>query len=373
MNDPVIVDISGNIIDPDGDDLLNWLVGDPGNGTLNLNPDGTYTYEPDTGYTGPDSFTFSATDGEIGAPAAQASVTITIGNTLPTATNESVETNMNIPVSGTVGDNIQDLDGDPLTTGLFSGPSHGTLTLNPDGSYTYQPGSGFVGDDSFIYSASDGESGVLPAYGTVSIKVIGDTTPPPPMLPEQASSTKPPSSPGVEQLEGAVFDNLVWLAMELGLCQGDEKSEDEKQCQEITQAYLAGAFLQATDLQPHKAATRLRELVATLHDTDGSQIAALSQVVAEFVAGPVPSSPEHMASIATALETHSNDGTHYTSAGEWLDALAEYVTILNTEIGWPADESIAFAMNKYGTTITEAGEVSVLAFIQMHLEGLGGS
>ena len=53
-----------------------------------------------------------------------------------------------------------------------------------------------------------------------------------------------------------------------------------------------------------------------------------------------------------------------------MDALTEYVTILNTDIGWSEDKSIEFVMGKYGTTITEAGEVRVIAFIQMHLEGL---
>ena len=189
----------------------------------------------------------------------------------------------------------------------------------------------------------------------------------------EASSVETPTSPELgdagQTIENTSFSDMQWLAEELGLCEGDQKGEDDSRCQEITQAYLAGAFLQSTDLRPHQAATQLRNLVGILHDTDGTCIAALGRVINEFAQPDMPPSPEQFASIAQAFAQHTNDGTHYAAAGQWLDALTEYVAILNTEIGWSTDESIAFVMGKYGTAITEAGDVSVTAFIQMHLEG----
>lgn len=121
----------------------------------------------------------------------------------------------------------------------------------------------------------------------------------------------------------------------------------------------------------HQAATRLRELAAVLHDTDGSHIVALGRVVNEFVNTAVPPSPEQFASISQAL-AGGGEGTHYATAGQWLDTLTEYVAILVGDIGWPADESVAFAMGKYGPSVTEAGTISVTAFIQLYLEGLTG-
>ena len=45
--------------------------------------------------------------------------------------------------------NDSDLDGDALTATVVTGPSHGTLTLNSDGSFTYTPAVNYHGPDSF--------------------------------------------------------------------------------------------------------------------------------------------------------------------------------------------------------------------------------
>jgi hypothetical protein len=51
--------------------------------------------------------------------------------------------------------NDSDIDGDPLQAILVNGPSNGSLTLNPDGSFVYTPNTGFFGGDSFAYKVSD--------------------------------------------------------------------------------------------------------------------------------------------------------------------------------------------------------------------------
>jgi VCBS repeat-containing protein len=42
--------------------------------------------------------------------------------------------------------------------GLVSGPAHGTLTLNANGSFTYTPAANYNGPDSFTYKANDGQA-----------------------------------------------------------------------------------------------------------------------------------------------------------------------------------------------------------------------
>ena len=52
--------------------------------------------------------------------------------------------------------NDTDSNLDPLTAVKVTDPAHGTLGLNSDGSFTYAPNTGFTGDDTFTYQASDG-------------------------------------------------------------------------------------------------------------------------------------------------------------------------------------------------------------------------
>ena len=59
------------------------------------------------------------------------------------------------PSVGLLGNDV-DVDGDRLGAILLGGPSHGSLTLNPNGTFAYVPEVDFVGTDSFTYVASDG-------------------------------------------------------------------------------------------------------------------------------------------------------------------------------------------------------------------------
>jgi VCBS repeat-containing protein len=55
--------------------------------------------------------------------------------------------------------NDADPNDDPLTAVEVTGPAHGTLNLDPDGSFTYTPNAGFSGTVTFVYEASDGNDG----------------------------------------------------------------------------------------------------------------------------------------------------------------------------------------------------------------------
>ena len=70
--------------------------------------------------------------------------------------------------------NDSDPDGDPLSDVLVSGPSHGSLTLNGNGSFSYTPAADFTGSDSFSYRASDGTLSSNPATATISVTAVND-------------------------------------------------------------------------------------------------------------------------------------------------------------------------------------------------------
>jgi hypothetical protein len=111
-----------------------------------------------------DAVTLSGVDPDPGGP--------------PVAGNDSYsicqDLTLTVPAASGVLINDSDPDNDSIRAELVSGPAYGTLTLFPDGSFTYQPQTGFIGTDSFTYKASTGiyESGVA----TVTIIIIARDT-----------------------------------------------------------------------------------------------------------------------------------------------------------------------------------------------------
>ncbi|MCU0963403.1 MAG: PKD domain-containing protein, partial [Pirellulaceae bacterium] len=53
-------------------------------------------------------------------------------------------------------------------------PAHGALTLNGDGSFTYTPAANYFGQDSFLYSVTDGSSQSAPATVSLAIQSVND-------------------------------------------------------------------------------------------------------------------------------------------------------------------------------------------------------
>ena len=173
--------LSGNVLsndsDPDGDLLTAALVTGPTQGTLVLNANGSFTYSPALNYNGADSFVYSASDGKGGTANATVSLTGTPVDDLATAVADSystaVDTPLTVEASRGVLANDRDPEGDPFSASLVTGPTNGTLSLNPDGSLAYAPNAGFVGQDSFTYQITGGSS----AEVRVSVTMPGQGSP----------------------------------------------------------------------------------------------------------------------------------------------------------------------------------------------------
>jgi hypothetical protein len=65
--------------------------------------------------------------------------------------------------------------GDALTASVVTGPAHGSLTLNGDGSFTYTPDSAYAGADSFTYEAQDADGDYATATVALTVKPLAPT------------------------------------------------------------------------------------------------------------------------------------------------------------------------------------------------------
>lgn len=165
-----IAGVLANDTDMDLDTLTAILVSNPSHGALTLNSNGSFTYTPATGFAGSDSFTYKANDGT--ADSNTATVSITVNNNAPSAGNVWYSSQhdrvLNVSAPGVLALAI-DTDGDPLTAVLATNPSHGSVTLNSNGSFSYTPTAGYVGGDSFTFYANDGVTNSSAATATITV------------------------------------------------------------------------------------------------------------------------------------------------------------------------------------------------------------
>lgn len=146
--------VLGNDSDADNDIIVSTLVTTT-NGTLTLNPDGSFTYEPNPGFVGSDNFTYSACDINGACDTTNVIITVNSVNDAPVAINDTLSTFNDTPVTGNVLTNDTDPEGDLLVAAKVSDPAHGTVVVNPDGTFTYSPAAGYFGADQFLYKVCD--------------------------------------------------------------------------------------------------------------------------------------------------------------------------------------------------------------------------
>ena len=142
---------------------------------------GQLVYRPVAGYVGQDTFTYTV---ESGGVRETANVTVTLTNSVPVATGETVASPEDYEARGDLLLNDRDADGDPLHIAGFTVGGQtaqpgdtvqlagvGALTVNRDGSYRFTPVADWNGTAPVVtYTVSDGNDGGT-ATATLAITV----------------------------------------------------------------------------------------------------------------------------------------------------------------------------------------------------------
>lgn len=171
------LNLLANDADGDGDELSAVVATLPAHGTLSRTASGDLAYTPDTDYHGPDSFTYKATDSALTSSAATVSLTVTPTPDAPAARPDEYSMDEDdVLLGGVPGvlSNDHDADGDAMTAALVDPPAHGQVTVDADGSFTYEPAADYHGPDSFTYRAHDATSGSRPARVRITVNPIAD-------------------------------------------------------------------------------------------------------------------------------------------------------------------------------------------------------
>ncbi|MBI4431718.1 MAG: tandem-95 repeat protein, partial [Candidatus Omnitrophica bacterium] len=178
-DESMFINVLANDTDPELNALSIIAVTQPSNGMVTIRSGGlNVLYVPNENYFGPDTFTYTVSDGVIGGTD-QATVAISVlsVNDPPVALNDIIGVAENKSAAALVLANDTDVDSDPLTITSITQPAHGHVTLNSAaGTITYAAEKNFDGSTMFSYTISDGKGGVDSA--TVTVNVSNDNTPP---------------------------------------------------------------------------------------------------------------------------------------------------------------------------------------------------
>ncbi|MBI2805846.1 MAG: tandem-95 repeat protein [Planctomycetes bacterium] len=172
LNVPAANGIMTVASDEDGDTLTSSLVSWPTHGMATVYSDGSFSYTPTTNYDGTDSFTVKVNDGA--ADSNTATVYVSVGNQAPTVQSQYISVDLS-EVLYNIDPLASDLDGDSLQIYFSGSPSHGQLTLETNGTFTYSAPSDWSGIEVFNVWANDGTTDGPSATLTFNVGNVAPT------------------------------------------------------------------------------------------------------------------------------------------------------------------------------------------------------
>ncbi|MDO8964176.1 MAG: Ig-like domain-containing protein [Coriobacteriia bacterium] len=165
----------GNDSSPSGRPLTFLYVSGGGHGSVQFNPDTSFSFSPlSEHWSGDIPIIYRAYDGIFYSNTATITIHVVPVNDSPMAQQDAAsgveDTTLTVAAPGVLA-NDSDPKGDALTAEIVSGPPNGDVTLNADGSYVYRPDADWNGRDSFSYRVSDG------ALWSNTVDVVIDVAP----------------------------------------------------------------------------------------------------------------------------------------------------------------------------------------------------
>jgi hypothetical protein len=174
---PVVIDVTANDTDPDGDDgyTTSLEAAKPANGTTEVLSGDRIRYTPDRGFAGVDPFTYRLCEvvnakGKRDCDTATVTVTV-IGRRRPVPVDDPDETTLrDRPVVIEVMKNDRNPDAAVLEVGRPT-RSRASAEEQPDGTVRYTPEPGFTGTDTFPYDYCGGAVDVTAACPSATVTV----------------------------------------------------------------------------------------------------------------------------------------------------------------------------------------------------------
>ena len=158
-----------------GDGGNTWsVVTTTTHGVLTLNPDGTYTYTPAPNFHGTDVFTYQVCDADGDCSTATVIITVNSVDDQPLGVDDAATVNEDAVLNGSVRGNDTESGDGGNTWSVVTTTTHGVLTLNPDGTYTYTPAPNFHGTDVFTYQVCDADGDCSTARVTINVSSVDD-------------------------------------------------------------------------------------------------------------------------------------------------------------------------------------------------------
>ena len=179
-----LIDLDDNDNDIDGDLLTltfpNGNIGTEG-GIFVDNGNGTVTYTPVQDFYGNDTLIYSVCDPTPACVIDTVIVTVNPVNDTPIVDNENVGTMQDVVFLGDLTDNGDfDVDGILTATTIpVYGPFNGNIVINSDGTYSYSPNAGFIGNDTIVVEICDNgfPLPIICVNDTIFITVTNNLTP----------------------------------------------------------------------------------------------------------------------------------------------------------------------------------------------------